>query len=409
MSEAARREHLARAGHNPVLVPFEEVPFDLFSDVPREVRVPAAARRADEADPDAIAEALAPLTGDARLALGTKGRAAEIALVEALELDGPPVVLTNGLFTTTQAALGRRGAVIEPLRLAGPDGSADVDLEHLEERLGRGDVRLVYLEIANNALFGWPVTEANLAAVRAACDRHRATLLLDAARPLSNSAALGVEDLSGDPGDLAGAARRMLALAHAFTISCAKEFLVPTGSVIGSPDAALVARASTLLFRYGTSMCAIDPPQPRADLRDGARYALGHPGLVRDRLALARRLAAALQGRGVAVISPVTAHGVYVPIDPALLPAGDVAAMMAVLGHLYVVAGARAQISGTRRGPAIRLALPLGTSLDDGALGALAGGVAAAIARIGELPALRIADGQTEMPYFRRLAPAERA
>jgi hypothetical protein len=170
-----------------------------------------------------------------------------------------------------------------------------------------------------------------------------------------------------------------------------------------------VARASTLLFRYGTSMCAIDPPQPRADLRDGARYELGHPGLVRDRLALARRLAAALQGRGVAVISPVTAHGVYVPIDPALLPAGDVAAMMAVLGHLYVVAGARAQISGTRRGPAIRLALPLGTSLDDGALGALAGGVAAAIARIGELPALRIADGQTEMPYFRRLAPAERA
>ncbi len=402
MSEAERRDHLARAGSRPLLVPAERAPFALFSDVPRGVRIPAAERRADEADPDQVCEAVSPLTGDARLALGTKGRAAEIALVEALELDGPPVVLTHGLFTTTQAALGRRGAVIEQLRLARAEGSADVDLDHLDERLGQGGVRLVYLELANNALFGWPLSEANVAAVRAACDRHGATLLLDAARPLSNSAALDAEDLPG-------AARRLLALAHAFTISCAKEFLVTTGSVIGSPDAALIARASQLLFRYGTSMCAMDPPQPRADLRDGTRYALGHPGLVRDRLALARRLAAALREHGVEVVQPVTAHAVYIPIDPALLPAGDIAAMLAVLGHLYVVAGARAQISGTRRGPAIRLALPLGATLEDGAIGELAGGMAAAIARIAERPALRIVDGQTEMPYFRRLAPSERA
>jgi len=63
------------------------------------------------------------------------------------------------------------------------------------------------------------------------------------------------------------------------------------------------------------------------------------------------------------------------------------------------------QPANTRRGPAIRLALPLCASLDEIQLSELAAGVAAAVARLGERTALRFADGQTEMTYFRRLAP----
>jgi hypothetical protein len=180
---------------------------------------------------------------------------------------------------------------------------------------------------------------------------------------------------------------------------------VPVGSVIGSPDAALIARACQQLFKNGTSMSPIDPPQHRADLRDGAQYALGHPGLIRDRLAVARRLAAALRERGVDVVQPVTAHGVYLPIERALLPAGDIAAMIALLSHLYVVAGVRAQIANTRRGPALRLALPLLTTFDDEALRDLVGGVAAFYSRIDERAALRIPDGQLDVAYFRKLLP----
>ncbi|HEU4730143.1 MAG TPA: beta-eliminating lyase-related protein [Kofleriaceae bacterium] len=398
MSEAERRAYLAEAGHNAFRLPRARVAFDLLSDVPHRMLVPAAAHGPPEASADEVREALAPLTGDVALALATKGRAAEIALVDALELAGSPVVLTHGLFSTTQAALARRAAVLEDLPLAHPAGTSEIDLDHLEARLARGGVSLVYLELANNAMFGWPLGYDHLAAVRAACDRHGARLVLDAARPLANSA--GLQDA-----DLVGSARRILGLAHAFTMSCAKELLVPIGSVIGSSDAALIARAGQHLFRHGTSMTPIDPVDQRANLRDGARHALGHPQLVRDRLAVAHRLAARLIERGVDIVQPVTAHAVYVPIDRSVVPPGDLGAMISLLAHVYVVSGTRAQVASTRRGPALRLALPLLTTFDDGQLDLLAGGIAASLARLAERAPLRVIDGQLDVAYFARFAP----
>jgi tryptophanase len=390
MTESLRRDQMAEVGHNPLRLPPASVRYDFFSDVPHRVLVPDG-HRTDDAHPDAIAEALAPLTGDARLAFGTKGRAAEHALVEALDL-AAPVVLTNGLFTTTAQALAKRNATLEDLPVA-REGSSDVDLDHLEHRLAKGGVQLVYLEIANNAWFGWPMSEANVAGARAACDRHGAKLVLDAARPLANTA-----------GDVA-AARRILAHAHAFTMSCAKELLVPLGSVVGSTDAALVGRAWQALFKAGTSLSAVDPPQLRADLRDGARYVLDHPELVTERTRLARSIGDALLAAGVPAVQPVTAHGVYVPIDRALL-AGDVPALIGVLYHLYAITGIRAQVAMTKKGPTIRLALPLRTALTGDDVRDLATRFAAFHARIAERPLLQMVDGQVDVPYFRRFSAA---
>lgn len=398
MSETERRTWLADAGNNLFRLSGAHVPFDLFSDVPHRVLIPEPHRHAPDAVPDETYAELALLTGDARLALATKGRSAEIALVEALEIEGPLVVLTHGLFSTTQAALARRGAILEDLPCAQARGSCDVDLDWLDERLRKGGVRIVYLEVANNALFGWPLSFENVAAVRDACDRHGVMFIIDAARPLANSCA-------SNETEVVSSARRLLALGHAFTISCAKELLVPTGSVIGSADAGLITRASQLLFKYGTSMSPIDPPQHRADLRDGARYSLTNPQLVVDRLALVRRVAAELRAKGIEIVEPVTAHAVYIPLDRALLPAGDIAAMISLLGHLYVVAGVRGQIANTKRGPALRLAFQLCSSYDDAALGVVASGVAAFFTRTSELGALRVLEGQHEVSFFRKLAP----
>ncbi|MBA3452763.1 MAG: hypothetical protein H0T42_06720 [Deltaproteobacteria bacterium] len=396
MTEAERAKQLLDVGSNPLRLSGAQVAFDLFSDIPRDVIAPVSTRQGDEPSTEELTAALSPLTGDAKLAFATKGRAAELALADALDLQGSRIVLTHGLFSTTQTALAHAGAVLEEVPLAGPDGSSDVDLDKLAERLGRGGVQLVYLEVANNAAFGWPLSRPNVASVRDLCDRHGARLVLDATRSLANSAALGESAL-------VASARHMLSLAHAFTISCAKELLVPIGSVIGSTDTAVIARASQLLFKSGTSMGPLDPPQPQRDLRDGARHALDHPELVRDRLALVRRVGAALRAAGVTIFEPVTAHAVFIPIDRSLLPAGDVPALLAVLAHLYVVAGVRAQISSTKRGPAIRLAFRLGSSLDDHALNTLASGVAAWASRIQDRVPLRAIDGQVEVAYFRKL------
>lgn len=397
--EHERREHLARRGNNVFRLAASVVPHDCFSDVPHTVMVPAAARGVPEADPDEVAAALAPLTGDASVTFAIKGRAAEIALVEALELAPASIVLTHGLFSTTQTALARAGATVETLAVRG-EGSADLDVDALAARLARGDVRVVYLETAANALGGWPLSEAHLAEVRAHCDRHGARLLLDATRVLANSVAL-------EASDVVAAARRTLALAHAFTISCAKEFGVPHGAVVGSPDATLVGRATQLAFKYGTSLSPIDPPAPRAELRDGFRFTLAQPAILGERLARVRALGAKLEARGVPVLRPITAHAVFVPIDPALAPAGNVAAMLSLFGHLYVVSGVRAQLAHGRRGPAIRLALKVHDAIAEPALDAIADGIATLFARLDERPALRIPDGQDAAhPFFRRAVPA---
>jgi hypothetical protein len=79
-----------------------------------------------------------------------------------------------------------------------------------------------------------------------------------------------------------------------------------------------------------------------------------------------------------------------------------VAAMISLLCHLYEVAGVRAQIASGKRGPAIRLALPLRMTLDDRQLAELASGVATFMARAGERVMRRPADGQVDVVFFRR-------
>src|SRR5687768_12835834 len=137
MTEELRHQQLIKAGNNPLRLPGSEVQFDLFSDVPQRVLVPEPARTSDDIRPEDICEAAKPLTGAAKLAIATKGRGAENALVDALEVGASPVVLTHPLFSTTQAALTRRGAVLEALRIAS-EGSSDVDIDALRERLARG-------------------------------------------------------------------------------------------------------------------------------------------------------------------------------------------------------------------------------------------------------------------------------
>jgi tryptophanase len=393
------RDALARAGWNPYRIEPADIAHHMFSDVGETIAVPAVAGPVRDAisaargDAD-LAGALEPLCGAAHLAFLTKGRAAEIALVDALGL-AKPVVVTPGLFATTRRALARCGATIETLPLV-PDTS-ELDLDSLRARLARGDVAIVYLEPANNALSARPLGIANVAAVRALCDAHHVRLLLDAPRLLTNAALCGERDLPA-------AARRMLELAHAFTIPCGKELLAPYGAIVGSTDASVIGKVAVESFQTGTSLGTLEPLALRVAIAAGFRYVWTHPELVIERGRQITSVREQLALRGIVVDGPPGSHAVFIPLPNEARPAAGVEAMIALVGQLYSVSGILAQLATDPSGtPLLRLALPLAHTIDPSAV---ADGVVELVRTTALTPRLVALPGQDAThPYFRAFAP----
>jgi tryptophanase len=392
-----RDELLQAAGFNLLDLEPEATTLDFFSDAPE--RSPVAEVASAEATavvegarrPD-LSALISALYGDAPVTFLTKGRAAELALVEALGLQRP-VVLTHGLFATTTRALTLGGAVIERLPTSRAPGTADLDLDQLRPRLAAaGAGALIWLEPANNTLAGWPLSLDHVARVRELCDHHGARLVFDATRVLTNGALLGVNPVA--------CARAMLALADAFTISCAKELLVPTGALVGARDAELIGRVSAIAFTHGTSL---DRISAQVALARGAQIVAAAPHLIARRNDKTRALAERLSRRGLAVVMPSGGHAVFVELARVAMPTMDVPQLFSLLGHLFAVSGVRAQIVPRgERPPLLRLALAL-ERFGDGELDEAAAGVAAFMSSLDRAPKLRASPGQDHVaPLHRR-------
>src|SRR5687768_9517098 len=110
MTEAERKRCLVEAGYNVFMLDPSDVELDIFTDIPPRSYLPnAPGDRAEAREPDlqGLAEAL---YGPARYVTTTRGRSAEFALMNALQLKG--TVLTNGLFMSTERALRHFGATV---------------------------------------------------------------------------------------------------------------------------------------------------------------------------------------------------------------------------------------------------------------------------------------------------------
>jgi tryptophanase len=372
---------LRAAGYNIIHLRHEDIAHDLFSDAHHDFPVPEIARAGEplwaathqHVDVESV---LREVFGDFYFALTIKGRAAEMALVGALAVDAP-LVLTHGLFSSTMRALATRRARVEMLPLAAARGTADVDPLALAQRLAQGGVHLVYLEVANNGLCGWPVAEDKLAAVRRLCDAHGAQLWLDATRLLANCA------LSArDPWP---AARRMLALSHAFTIAGSKEFLVPRGSLCASTDAALIGRAVMNVFQNGSGL---ESAADRSSFAAGLRHVAADPSSIVTRTALVKELAALLAERHVAVVQPAGAHAVFVEVPQALLARFGPLAPPVLLAQVFASAGVRCQPVKWGEQLCLRFALPT-VRVQASALIAIADAIQLATEQLGEARALR--------------------
>jgi tryptophanase len=401
ISSAQRDEELRGAGFNILHLDPEAVALDFFSDAVDRSPVAEVARAEataalEGAKPPDLPERFRSLCGDARLAFLTKGRAAEVALVDALGLHRP-VILTHGLFSTTTRALARCEAVIEQVPTIDVRGTSDVDVDQLRARLAAaGTGAAVWLEVANNGLAGWPLSPNNVRCVRELCDERGARLLIDATRVMTNSALIGEDPLEG--------ARRMLALADAFTISCAKEFVVPVGAVVGSRDAELIGRVNASSFSAGTSL---DRAGAQAALAEGHRYVSAHPGVFSTRNDRSSRLAELLVRKNLSVVSPSGGHAVFVEIENAAMNGFDIPRLFSLLGHLYALGGVRGQIlPRTGKRPLLRLALALERFADTD-LEAAADGVSAFMKSVDRAPTLRAAAGQEHIaPLHRRFEVA---
>jgi tryptophanase len=399
-STADRDRELDRAGWNIFNLDPRAIDVDLLTDVPSEPAPILTARaRAAEADgrpPPAageLAELAAAMVGPARMLFFTKGRAAETALAAALLAPGA-VVLSNGLFRTTRHAIEGRGAVVETSP-PGPPGSSAVDLGWAQGRMASGRVAAIHVELAANARCGWPLSLEHARALRALCDERGVLFLVDATRGLANARALGVDGPAG--------LRAVTELADAFTVSCAKEFLVAGGSLLAVRDLEAQRAAYTHGFEAGT---LLESAPSRRLLAEGLRELAADPAWIDRRAAQLALLAGELGRLGVPVARPPGAHAVFVDIDPSV--AADANGSRALEALLFREGGVRAMVQDTPSGGrAARLAVGLGRH-EDAALRRAAAGVAAwhRRAAAGEVPLLVPAPSEALYEAFGHYAPA---
>ena len=132
-----------------------------------------------------------------------QGRACENILAQVLVTPGS-IVPMNYHFTTTKAHIVLNGGSVE--EIIADEGlevtsdrpfKGDMDIAKLEGLIathGADRIAFVRMEAGTNLIGGQPISLANLAAIRAVCDRHGLTLVLDASLLADNLYFIKVRD-----------------------------------------------------------------------------------------------------------------------------------------------------------------------------------------------------------------------
>lgn len=400
-TEAERKRLLVEAKYNVFRLDPSHLEFDLVSDVPRVSPIPAvretgiAAMEAVPRRPD-LQGLSEKLYGDARYVFMTMGRSAESALFGALACKG--TVVHNGLFRTTQFQITQAGGTLERAPSA-EAGFADVDLKWMRQRMAAGGVELVCLEACNNSQGGLPIRVEHLRELKALCEEFGAKLLIDATRLLSNCAYLQQNPIES--------AQAYTRFADAFWVSCAKELMVLTGSLVGVRDVELQRTIWKNAFEEGTELTIMAPPALQAMLATGMSHALERPEIYNERLEKLNRLADRLRSRSLNVAS-VGGHAVYVECGDELGDTGPFHTL-SLLGLLFVTTGMRAVISPneTLGCKVMRVPVPIAT-YSDAELDEICSGLRTFFDRASEAPRLeKIPSECINETYFSHFAVAD--
>ncbi len=363
-SEAERRSALEGAGFNTFLLRSDDVFIDLLTDsgtsaLSQEQR--AAMELGDESYAGSrsffrLEQSARDAYGFAQIIPTHQGRGAEHLLAKVLVQPGQ-LVPSNLYFTTSREHVELAGGVWVDVSIpeaSQPESShpfkGNIDLTKLERVLSAAAperVAFVRIEACLNMAGGQPFSLENLAGVRALTLAHDVPLILDATRISENALFVKERESGFADRSLPELIRTIADLADGAVFSSKKDHFVPIGGLLALNDAGLAQRVRELLvvyegFLHYGGLAGHDMEALAVGIRESTDEAI-----VRHYVSQALFLGERLLERGVPIVVPVGAHGVFLDAKRFLphVPQQEFPAQ-ALAAALYLAGGVRSMERG---------------------------------------------------------------
>ena len=239
-------------------------------------------------------------------------------------------------------------------------GNMDCDL--LKEKLKeyKGDIAFIWVELANNAAGGCPVSLANIKQIKACIGNI--PLVLDATRIIENAYHIASHEAQYKGWNIWDIVKEICSYADAINASLTKDFGTHTGGFIATRDASLYAQIQDAVSTNGSGLSRTDHKLVCHALKDKA-YILS---MVKQRMEMVVLLAQTLIDHDITVIQPVGGHCILIdPLSTNILNDLDLP-LPSFIAWLFENTGIRAGVHsvGRQRNTSmnnlIRIAIPMG-------------------------------------------------
>ena len=364
IDRAGRERAMAGAGYNTFLLRSEDVYIDLLTDSGTSAmsdRQWAGMMLGDEAYAGSrnfyhLEAAVQQYYGYKYLVPTHQGRGAEHLISRALIKEGD-VIPGNMYFTTTRLHQELAGGAFvdviideahDPTSMHPFKGNIDLDkLETIIKQVGAAKIPYVSLAGTVNMAGGQPVSMANVAAVRALCDRYGIRLYLDATRLAENAWFIQQREEGYADKSIAAIVKEFCSFTDGAWMSAKKDHLVNIGGWLAMNHDDLFEAASNLVVVYeGLHTYGGMAGRDMEALAIGIEEAL-QDDHMNSRIGQVLYLGELLTDWGIPIVQPVGGHAIfldakaiYAHIPQDRFPAQTLAA------QLYLDSGIRAMERG---------------------------------------------------------------
>lgn len=329
-SSSERKQAIEEAGYNTFLLRSEDVYIDLLTDSGTSAmsdRQQAALQLGDEAYAGSTSfyhfeEAVRNYFGYHYVIPTHQGRGAEHLASKVLIVKQGQFVPNNLYFTTSRFHQENAGGVWVDVSI--PEASdldscfpfkGNIDTNKLAQIItqrGAENIAFVRIEASLNMAGGQPFSMENLRDVSELCRNHNIFLLLDATRISENALFLKQREKSHQDKSIKDIVREICSLTDGCTMSSKKDHFVSIGGFFATNNKAVFDQIREIVVLYE----GLDTYGGMSG-RDMEALAVGIEESVREDLLChytnhVLTLGNMLEERGISVIKPLGAHGVFI-------------------------------------------------------------------------------------------------